>query len=202
MDTLPKTNRSANRSRSVNGRATPALLRARRRETDALLKRYCRHAQSWGTEQVFEAAMNDPAFAARPRERAERLAVLARRLANIDPKWRSPLNDPAEDKRRRDRGQQPHNALHLVSWLVNVEGHCIEAVAALLHISTRGARARLRAAQGTESGGYDLHPAPDVIRKQTPRKHWAPDPTFGGCRPNGEAAPALNGQRALAEVPA
>jgi hypothetical protein len=199
---LPETTNSiANGSPSVNGRPTPPRPRARAPETDPL-KRYRRHAERWGTEQVFEAAMNDPDFAAHPRELVERLAELARCLANIDPKWRSPLNDPAEDKRRRDRDQKPHNVLHLVPYLVNVQGHGVETVAALLGISERSLRGRLRAAQRTEYGGDDQYPSPAEIGTQTPRKHWAPDPTFAGSSPNGEVAPALNGQLALDEVPA
>jgi hypothetical protein len=156
------------------------------------LDRYRRHAERWGTEQVFEAAMSDPDLASDPRERVERLAVLARRLANIDPKWRSPLNDPVEDKRRRGCEEQARNALHLVPFLVNIEGHSVETVAALFRISTRSTGKRLRAAEAPECGGDDQSPAPDEIGQQTPRKHGVPDPTFAGCHPNREVDPALN----------
>jgi hypothetical protein len=161
------------------------------------LDRYRRHAERWGAEQVSEAAMSDPGFATDPRDRIERLAVLGRRLANIDPKWRSPLNDSADDERRRARREPPRSALHLVPWLVNIEGHSAETVAALFRVSVRSVRDRLRAAQRTESGGDDLHPSPPEIRTQTPRKHWAPDPHFASWRPNREVSLAPGRQLAL-----
>jgi hypothetical protein len=48
----------------------------------AALRRFIRHAEIYGVEFVFEAAMVDLAD--------DDLKVLARRLARLDPKWRFP----------------------------------------------------------------------------------------------------------------
>lgn len=97
-----------------------------RRDFKGPLAPYLIHASAYGTESVFETVLaNAPRLAGDPRQRVRRLALLARRLHEIDPRWKSPL------------GME-----HAI--LLHDQGHDAQTIADLLGVTRATVQRRIR----------------------------------------------------------
>lgn len=111
-----------------------------RRDFKGPLAPYLTHASAFGVDGVFEIALADPLLARDPQERVSRLALLGKRLKELDRRWKAPME--------------------LDVTLLHDQGHDPQAIADLLGVARGTVQRRIR--------GVVTGPGPDISASQTP----------------------------------